>query len=385
MEINEKLDRFSWKPVKVNSAALKKFISKRKPFIVDQYLQNLEELFLLRNPRYRFNKNYKEDFELFKKQHLGRKSFFEKGNWFYFPWSNTILHFLPHNLHQELRTGRNLYLIRKEEQVKYYKAKVGVLGMSVGSHAALTIVMTGGSRHIKIADPDILSGDNLNRIRTGFQNVGINKAVAVARQIYEMNPYARVEIYQEGITEKNISRFLKGLDVLVEEMDNPYLKVKIRFLARKLGIPVIMAADNGDGIIVDVERYDLNKKYPVLHGILGKMTPEDFKNIPPKDIPRIIAKIAGANIADLRMLYSVTEVGKSIYSWPQLGNAATLCGSILAYLARTIILKDKKIKSGRYEVNPKEIFESGYKLVKEVRKRKLAREKFLKMLGLENK
>jgi molybdopterin/thiamine biosynthesis adenylyltransferase len=247
--------------------------------------------------------------------------------------------------------------------------------------------MMGGAKYMKLADNDVISLSNLNRIRYPLESIGENKAVYCAKQIYEINPYADLKIYKEGITEKNINEFLKKpkIDILIEEMDNPYLKVKIRFLARKLGIPVIMAADNGDGVIVDIERYDLNKNYPILHGILGKMTPEDFKSIPPKDVPRIIAKIAGANIADLRMLYSVTEVGKSIYSWPQLGNATTLCGSILTYLARSIILKDKKIKSGRYEVNPKEIFESGYKSVQEVRKRKLAREKFLKMLGLENK
>lgn len=382
MNFEEKIDRYSRRPIKVNFLSLKKFILKRKPFIVDQYLKNLEELFLLRNPQYRFNKDYRESFDLFKKRHFTKKSLSEAGCWFYFPWSNTLVHFLSHNLHQELRTGRNLYLVNREEQEKYYNAKIGILGMSVGSHVALTIVMTGGSRHIKIADPDLISGDNLNRVRTGFQSVGTNKAIAVARQIYEINPYSRVDAYTKGITEENIVRFLHGLDIIVEEMDNPYLKIKVRSLARKIGIPVIMAADNGDGIIVDVERYDLSRNYPILHGLIGKMKAEDLKNLPSRDLPKVIAKIAGADIADLRMLHSVTEVGKSIYSWPQLGTAATLCGSILSYLSRRIILKDKKIQSGRYEINPDTVFEKDFNSSKEKKKRESRRKIFLKLIGL---
>jgi molybdopterin/thiamine biosynthesis adenylyltransferase len=355
--------------------------------VLDTYQEQLEELFLIRNPQFRFNKNYQKEFAVFVKKISHNKPLEKSGQWAYYPWSRTLLHCLDESYLIETKTARNVYLITKEEQKIFYQAKVGVAGLSVGSHVALTIALSDGAKNMKLADYDTVSLSNLNRLRYPLNSLGKNKAVFCAERIYEMNPYANLTIYNEGITEKNIEEFLlkPKIDVLIEEMDNPYLKIKIRFLARKLGIPVIMAADNGDGVIVDIERYDLNKNYPILHGILGKMTLEDFKSIPPKDFPRIIAKIAGANIADLRMLYSVTEVGKSIYSWPQLGNAATLCGSILTYLARSIILKDKKIKSGRYEVNPKEIFESGYKSVQEVRKRKLAREKFLKMLGLENK
>ncbi len=388
-------------PVRVKARAVARF--KRRPEVatIDRYRDLLHDLFLLRNPRHRFDKNYRRPLREF-------IDAAPEGNWFYFPWSRRLVRFLPEDMHQELRTGRNRHLITAAEQRRYYRATVGIAGLSVGSHVALTLAMTGGARHIKLADPDAISGDNLNRIRAGFQNVGINKAVAVARQIYEMNPYAKAELYPQGITEANSARFLRGLTVLVEEMDNPYLKVKMRFLARERGIPVIMAADNGDGIIADVERFDLNRKYPILHGIIGKMTPEDLKNIPPRELPRVIARIAGADRADLRMLHSVTEVGKSLYSWPQLGTAATLCGSVLAYLARQIILDHQKIKSyshgrfriagaphggaearyshaiksGRYEANPAAIFEAGYHTRAATKKRDRSRTLLLKKLGL---
>ncbi len=381
--MRERVDRTSWRPIRINPRNFRRFIAASPGIrIVDQYAKNLEELFLLRNPGYRFDKNYRAAFHAFLRAQSRGHSLDFAGVWFYFPWSNTLVHFLGDALHQELRTGRNQYLITGKEQKKYYGTVIGVLGMSVGSHAALTIAMTGGSRRMKIADPDTISGDNLNRIRTGFQNVGTNKAVAVARQICEMNPYARIELFLRGLTDANMERFLRGLDVLVEEMDNPYLKVRARELARVNGIPVVMAADNGDGIIADVERYDLNRKYPILHGRLGTMRAEDLRRIAPRDVPRIVARIAGAEIAHLRMLKSVLEVGKSLYSWPQLGTAATMCGSVLAYLARRIALRDPAIKSGRYEVNPDAVFERGYASARSRKRRDAERQKLLRMMGL---
>ena len=147
----------------------------------------------------------------------------------------------------------------------------------------------------------------------------------------------------------------EDLDLIVEEMDNPFFKVRVRELARPKGIPVIMAADNGDGVNVDVERYDLDSQTPLLHDIIPNIKSDIFKNTNPKELVGIIAKMAGAKYASERMLESVSEVGKSLYSWPQLGTAATMCGSVLSNLGRRIILGEN-IETGRYIINEKEMF-----------------------------
>jgi tRNA threonylcarbamoyladenosine dehydratase len=301
-------------------------------------------------------------------KHTKGQPLYDCGNWFYYPWLRTVIHFLPDAMHQELRTGRNRNLITSEEQKKFYQSTIGCLGMSVGSHVALTIVMTGGGGTIKLADPDVISGSNLNRIRTGFPNLEVPKTVAVARQITEINPYNKIHLYQKGVDDKILEEFLSRpkLDVLVEETDQPYIKIKARFLAKKYKVPVIMAADNGDNTIVDVERFDLNSKRKILHGIVGSMRPEDVANVSPGDLPKVIARIAGANMAVPRMLESVREVGKSLYSWPQLGTAASLCGVVLAYIARKITVGDK-VRQGRFDVSIEKFFDPSYE--QNIRKR----------------
>lgn len=324
--------------------------------VIERIKSELEEIYRLKNPYSRFN--YKEsEKNYFINKILNGKNIQEFGVWVYSPWSKTLVHFLPEDLHFFLRTGRNKLLINEEEQKVFYNSSVAIAGLSVGSHAALTIIMMGGAKKINLADPDIISGSNLNRIRVGFQNIGTNKTVLISRSILEINPYSQIKAFFNGLNKKNLKDFLfdksgKKISLLIEEMDNIELKINIRKICKKNCIPVIMATDNGDNIIVDVERYD---KEPNLKLFNGRFPRFSNKKIPKRKMHKLIAKLAGVEMATDRMLISVDEVGKSLYSWPQLGTAATLSGSVLAYLTRNILLGEK-IKSGRYVVDVDNIF-----------------------------
>ncbi|HTY40108.1 MAG TPA: ThiF family adenylyltransferase [Candidatus Paceibacterota bacterium] len=345
-------------PVRGSFAELKK----RYPnaHVIDKYEALVHDLFLVRNPKFKFAPPSVEEVHGHFKKHTGGQSAETFGNWFYLPWRETLVHYLSAEEHQELRTARNRELITKAEQDIYSRACVAIAGMSVGSHVAQVIAMTGGARHMKLADPDVISGDNLNRIRAGFPAVGMPKAESVAQALWEADPYMVIDIFSDGVTAANVGEFLSGVDILVEEMDNPYWKFRIREVARERGIPVVMGTDNGDGVIVDIERFDVRRRTPLFNGLVGKMSAQELENMPPTDLPKVAARIAGADRAPLRMLDSVAEVGRSLYSWPQLGTAANLCGTVVAYLARRIALKNKNIRSGRYQVDLDRIFETGH-------------------------
>src|SRR5207248_3001327 len=80
-----------------------------------------------------------------------------------------------------------------------------------------------------------LDSSNMNRIRAGVHEVGLNKAVLAARQIYEMNPYARICICPDGVLPENLDNFLSGeqpVDVLVDECDSLAMKFQLREAAR---------------------------------------------------------------------------------------------------------------------------------------------------------
>lgn len=345
--------------------------------VLDTLEEQLKELFLIRNPKYRFGGGYEEELKQFTTG--------QKGEWFYFPWSKTCVHYLPDEMHQELRTARNKNLITKEEQTKFYNFKIGVAGLSVGSHAALTLAMMGAGRVMKLADPDEISGSNLNRIRTDFTNVEKSKCDLAVEQIYQINPYAEVYSYPEGVLPPRIDEFLAGppkLDVLVEELDDLGMKVRLRLAARRLGIPVVMATDNGDNVIVDIERYDLDKNQPVFNGALGDITAEDLQKFKPTDLPRLASMVAGPKVVMPRMLASVLEVGKTLYSWPQLGDAATLSGVVVANVVKRLALKEP-LKTGKIDINIDALLDPEYGSDEVLGVREEERKRLLKIIGLD--
>ena len=111
---------------------------------------------------------------------------------------------------------------------------------------------------------------------------------------------------------------------------------------------------------------------------------EEFQKIPPQEIPRLATKLAGPNLVVPRMLDSLLEVGRTLYSWPQLGDAATLSGVVLAYLVKRIALGDKTA-TGKLEVNLDAIFDPEYFSDKIVSERDAHRKKFMQIIGLINK
>ena len=325
--------------------------------VFDQYQGLLEELCEIRNPSVRDPLLFAPLWAEFLGDH-GGADLRAQGSWVFFPWNNKLVHYLPQELHDELRTARNRNIITAEEQKLFRECAVGIAGLSVGSHAALTLAMMGGCNTMKLADPDVVSGSNLNRIRLGFSAVGQRKVDLSAQIIYEMNPYADLHLFPSGISKENFEQFVnvgKRIAVFLEEMDNLGLKIEVRKWARALRIPVLMVTDNADGVIVDVERYDLEPDLPIFAGRLKDIPEGDLAGLGAADKIRIASQIVDVAAIEPRMLASVHEVGKTLNSWPQLATAATTPGVALAYLVKLISLRQKLV-SGRTTISFDSLF-----------------------------
>ncbi len=280
-----------------------------------------------------------------------------EGVWVYFAWKNTAVRILPKKEYGELRLSRNKNLILPSEQEILSNSCVAIAGLNVGNPGAVCIALEGISNNIKLADFDPLSVSNLNRFRAGLTDLGINKAYISARQMYEINPYAEIEVYGDGITVDNTELFLNQpkIDVLIEEMDNLKLKVSIREKARELRIPVIMVTGNGENVLVDVERYDTESELPLLAGYLDDDILKRISNIKPKegtyqeriDLAR---DFMGTTYLDERLVSSFSEVGKTLAGIPQLAESSFLRGAAIAHFTKKILLKENTV-SGRYSIS----------------------------------
>ncbi len=349
--------------------------------VSDDYEEQQLELFGVKNPSKVYTPTFKQEFKDFYINLQKEVPLHTHGNWVYFPWSATLVHILPEEDYQLVRTARNKNLINKEEQDKFYNATVGIGGLSVGSSVAFALVLQGGAKHIKLADMDRLALSNTNRILMGVDNLGVLKVEMAARRIYEINPYATVETFPEGLTEESLPRFFDGLDVVIDELDNLAVKYLIREHAKKHKIAVVMAADNGDNAVVDIERYDLNENTPFFHGRMGEVTYDLLKNLDKFGIGKMITKHVGAENVTQRMQESLLEMGKTIVSWPQLGGAALINGAAVAYCIRKI-LNGQPLETNRSLINLDSMLTPGYNDAEQAEKRKMIADNFKKGFGL---
>ncbi|ADY53885.1 UBA/THIF-type NAD/FAD binding protein [Pseudopedobacter saltans DSM 12145] len=317
-------------------------------FVRDEIYSQLKELIKIQNPSIKLTE---QDYSELIAKHLNGNPIEKYGVWVFYPWNNYLVHLLDKEEFVTVRTNRNKYKITSEEQDILEKKKIGIIGLSVGQSIALTIAMERICGSLKLADFDTAELSNLNRIRTGVHNLGLNKTIIAAREIAEIDPFLNVEIFNDGLKNENFNDFfLDGgkLDLLVEVCDGLDIKIESRFKARELGIPVIM--ETNDRGMLDVERFDLNPSLPILHGLAEGLNPSTIKNLSNEDKVPFILRIVGAETISNRLKASMVEVEQTINTWPQLASSVVLGGAVTTDISRRMLL-GSFTDSGRYYID----------------------------------
>lgn len=218
----------------------------------------------------------------------------EYGYYVFYPDNNHLVVFVSPYWHKVVSVASSSKLYADDagqlswaEIRKTFESKtVGVVGCSVGGNIAHSLVMDLRPNSLKVADKSMYKMENINRIRLSYQDIvasaadtapfGIglqNKAQVFARQMYSIDPFINVYVYDEGILEENISAWFDGkgdepsIDFIVEEVDDPRMKLLLREAARERGIPLLMATDIGSAVQLDINRYDLDQDLPLSYGV----------------------------------------------------------------------------------------------------------------------
>ncbi|MBP9690775.1 ThiF family adenylyltransferase [Candidatus Woesebacteria bacterium] len=282
-----------------------------------------------------------------------------KGNWVYFPWNGNLIHTVIESDYQKLRTNRNQLLITNEEQAKIYNAVAGVIGLSIGSHIAINLTQGGFSKSMKLADHDFIDTTNLNRLRAGISDVYKSKIDSVSEKIFEINPYSDL-IRFKGLNDDTLDDFINNdpvPSIIFEVIDDFRMKIKLRQAAKKKRIPVVMFSNVGDTIIIDVERYDLDKDLTIFNGLLADLPEKILKN-PDADAHNYAVQMVGKQYVSQRALDSVKSIGVSLRGRPQLVSSIVSSSGIAGYIMKQIITGDERVQ-GRSVLKFNDIFSKG--------------------------
>lgn len=123
-----------------------------------------------------------------------------------------------------------------------------LLGCGALGCVAAEMLSRAGVGHLVIVDRDIVELTNLQRqVLFDERDVaeGLPKAEAAKRRIRETNSAIRVTAIVDDINHTNIERFARGVNVLVDGLDNFETRYLANDVAVKLGIPYVYGAAVG--------------------------------------------------------------------------------------------------------------------------------------------
>lgn len=147
-------------------------------------------------------------------------------------------------------TERNTGFLSENEKEKLRASLISIAGVG-GDGGRLAVELARlGVGNFRLADPEEFEHENLNRQEgSNYQSVGINKAVVIAKEILKINPFANIEVFAAGVNQRNITSFLKGANLVIDEteMTTPAVGVVIARRARVNNQPTLMVLNVGFG------------------------------------------------------------------------------------------------------------------------------------------
>lgn len=141
------------------------------------------------------------------------------------------------------------YLATEELDV-ISKKTVGIAGCGgLGSNTANNLVRL-GFKNFVLVDFDRVEPSNLNRQFFFYDQIGLEKTVALSDNLKRINPSITIELHTTRLTADNISEIFEHCDLLVEAFDNVEGKKMIieEFVGKK---PLVSASGLGNYWSVD--------------------------------------------------------------------------------------------------------------------------------------
>ncbi len=234
--------------------------------------------------------------------------------------------------------SRNMGLLDELQQHRLLGARVAVAGAGgVGGLHILTLARIGVGK-FTIADFDTFEAVNINRQFGAMSStIGMHKAEVLADMTRDINPYADVTVFGDGVNEGNLDAFLEGVDVFIDGID--FFEIEIRRAifrkCRAKGIYALTSAPLGFGATLQVfapkgmtfdDYFGINDQMDHLH--------------------KIVAFAAGLAPRPYHIKYlDLTKVSLTRQTGPALALACTLASSLIA--TETI-----KILTGKGKVRP---------------------------------
>ena len=187
--------------------------------------------------------------------------------------------------------SRTELLIGKDGIKKLQNSKVAIFGIGgVGSFVVEALIRAGVENFI-LVDKDVVDVTNINRqIIATYKTIGKSKVEVAKERMLEINPNAKIEIYQEFFTPESKGILDESVDYIVDAVDNVTAKIELVVRANNLEIPIISSMGTGNKL--DPTRFEVADIYSTSMCPLAKVMRKELK---------------ARNIKKLKVVYSKEE------------------------------------------------------------------------------
>ena len=136
--------------------------------------------------------------------------------------------------------------LKPEGQERLRRSKAVVIGLGgLGTISALYLALAGVG-HLRLVDQDTVELNNLHRqVLYGIRSLRYPKVEAAAERIGQVNPEVKVEPIPENVRESNVDEVIKGMNCVVDGLDNMRTRYLLNRACANQKIPYVFGAAIG--------------------------------------------------------------------------------------------------------------------------------------------
>jgi len=136
--------------------------------------------------------------------------------------------------------------LKPEGQERLRRSKAVVIGLGgLGTISALYLALAGVG-HLRLVDQDTAELNNLHRqVLYGIRSLRYPKVEAAAERIGQVNPEVKVEPIAENVRESNVDEVIKGMNCVVDGLDNMRTRYLLNRACTNQKIPYVFGAAIG--------------------------------------------------------------------------------------------------------------------------------------------
>ncbi|MDI6795526.1 MAG: ThiF family adenylyltransferase [Desulfatibacillaceae bacterium] len=142
--------------------------------------------------------------------------------------------------------GRNLGVFSNEQQEKLAKSRVLIVGCGGIGGTVAVILARSGVENFELVDFDQYEPTNMNRQIACFSSsLGQNKAQAIADQINDINPDAKVLVHKNLLSLEELSGRIPSADLVFPAADDFAFSVMLFRDCQRQGVPALFVVPSG--------------------------------------------------------------------------------------------------------------------------------------------